>query len=565
MKHKIMFIIAIFLFNLSSSGYAQVIYSNSFESPQDTAGWEWQGYMEFRSDVPPDGGIRSIYISGGCVWPHFWIELGPFDYDGFYKIQCWGKDLGSGGGVTLDEEGAFSHGANIFINESEWTFYESTEALFCTAGKKIILAMGAGGIVSSAMLIDKVEVVKVQSNNSQWGLCSSGTTERLTDVVMLDSSTAIVVGSDGSILKTTDSGETWHHKELIFSMIMEWNSISFCDVNNGVIAGRNYIFTTTNGGEQWSPNYYSESNFLSCLCVNPDNIYAGDDSGYVYNSVDTGKTWTSERLTNQPIRSIFPLRGDFEVLELFALTQNSLFIRNAAQWGEWGSLGYFQGLGSEAFNGEYSEDGTAFIIGVGGDFIPLPIIIRLRPQDSHWFSVGPENVFLGGLRGLSVPSANVIYTCGINGLVLKSSNGGDDWSPSNTPTYQTLNSIYFFDNERGFAVGDSGIILYTESGGVIADIKEHPTVFPEKLILYQNYPNPFNPTTNFEFRVAESGFASLKVFDVIGNEVATIVNEELSAGRYKYQWDASGFASGIYFYTIKAGNFSNTKKLILLK
>jgi photosystem II stability/assembly factor-like uncharacterized protein len=581
MKHKKMFIIIIFLISLSSSVYAQVIYSNSFESTQDTVGWS--GYMEFRDDTPPDGGNQSVYISGGCIWPHAWIELGPFDYDGFYKVRCWGKNLGIGGSVSINDVEGFSPEVSVFINESEWTFYESIDTLFCPAGKRIVLSLGAGGIVWSAMLIDKVEVINVQSNNSQWRLCSSGTTEKLNDVVMLDPSTAIVVGSGGSILKTTDSGETWYHKDLISSMIVEWNSISFCDKNNGVIAGKNYIFTTTNGGEQWSPVYYSgEKNFISCLCLSLSNIYAGDDSGYVYNSVDTGKIWTSERITHQAIRSIYPLRGDFEILEIFALTRDSLFIKSeypSTPWTEWGPLDYFQGSDSEASKGEYSEDGTAFIVGVSSDIF-LPVIIRLRPQDSHWYSVGPENVSFGGLRDLSIPSANVIYASGVNGLVVKSSDSGDDWISLNTPTSQTLNSVYFFDNERGFAVGDSGVILYTRSGGISTSVREQSTILPNEFMLYQNYPNPFNPSTNFEFsvpwgrdlgengRIASAsggGFVSLKIFNVLGKEVATIVNEELSAGRYKFQWDASGFASGIYFYTIKAGNFSITKKLVLLK
>ena len=93
-----------------------------------------------------------------------------------------------------------------------------------------------------------------------------------------------------------------------------------------------------------------------------------------------------------------------------------------------------------------------------------------------------------------------------------------------------------------------------------------------KFELKQNYPNPFNPITNFEFRISDLpdgkagfGFVVLKVFDVLGNEVATLINEELPAGNHSYRWDAGKLASGVYIYQMKANNFLETKKLMLLK
>lgn len=83
--------------------------------------------------------------------------------------------------------------------------------------------------------------------------------------------------------------------------------------------------------------------------------------------------------------------------------------------------------------------------------------------------------------------------------------------------------------------------------------------------LSQNYPNPFNPTTNFEFRVAEYGFVSIKVYDVLGREVKILVNEERPAGSYKVIFDAGDLSSGVYFYKMQAGSFTDTKKFILLR
>ena len=81
----------------------------------------------------------------------------------------------------------------------------------------------------------------------------------------------------------------------------------------------------------------------------------------------------------------------------------------------------------------------------------------------------------------------------------------------------------------------------------------------------QNYPNPFNPVTNLEFGISDLGFVSLKVFDILGKEIATLVNEKLNPGNYKVEFDGSGLTSGVYFYRIEAGEFVDTKRMILVK
>ena len=84
-------------------------------------------------------------------------------------------------------------------------------------------------------------------------------------------------------------------------------------------------------------------------------------------------------------------------------------------------------------------------------------------------------------------------------------------------------------------------------------------------ILSQNYPNPFNPSTSINYQITEPGFITLKVFDVLGNGVETLVNEEKPAGKFEVEFDASYLSSGIYFYRLKAGSYSTTKKMLLLK
>ena len=91
---------------------------------------------------------------------------------------------------------------------------------------------------------------------------------------------------------------------------------------------------------------------------------------------------------------------------------------------------------------------------------------------------------------------------------------------------------------------------------------------PEEFKLFQNHPNPFNPSTNIRFQVSNSAFVSLKIFDALGNEVATLVSEEKQPGNYEVKFNSGtvpNLSSGIYFYTLRAGRYSETKKMILLR
>lgn len=102
--------------------------------------------------------------------------------------------------------------------------------------------------------------------------------------------------------------------------------------------------------------------------------------------------------------------------------------------------------------------------------------------------------------------------------------------------------------------------------GITVSVKEiTDKIVPEAFTLFQNYPNPFNPTTTISFTLPSRSFVSLKIFDLLGREVATIVAEEMSAGSYSKQWNATNVSSGIYYYRLHAGTYIETKKLVLLR
>ena len=107
----------------------------------------------------------------------------------------------------------------------------------------------------------------------------------------------------------------------------------------------------------------------------------------------------------------------------------------------------------------------------------------------------------------------------------------------------------------------NNVSIYYKTTGIKDDINSEPVSF----ILYQNYPNPFNSTTTIKYIIPNSGDVSLKVFDLLGNEVAILIDGYQESGSYEISFNADNLSSGIYFYQLKTGSFVETKKMLLLK
>ena len=187
------------------------------------------------------------------------------------------------------------------------------------------------------------------------------------------------------------------------------------------------------------------------------------------------------------------------------------------------------------------------------------------------------------LSGASVQSFAVIgtnlFAGTAGGSVFLSTNNGTSWAQVDSGlTSASINSLAVsLTGTAGtnlFAATDSGVYVRPLSE-MFTGVKNKQNNFPTSFSLQQNYPNPFNPTTMINYSVPKTSLVTIKVYDILGKEIATLVNEEKSAGNYSVQFSANGgyasgrnggnLSSGIYFYRMQSGNYSQTKKLVLLK
>lgn len=135
-------------------------YFNSFEKNSDTTGWYGIGTDNIVEDAPKTGGKHSLEVSGGCVIPHAYFQFAPLSEDNNFVLKCWGKNLSNGGSIHLRIEDYSEH-IGISVSEPEWTKYISEDTLHGTAGDTLILELFSGGIISSAMRVDQIEITKV--------------------------------------------------------------------------------------------------------------------------------------------------------------------------------------------------------------------------------------------------------------------------------------------------------------------------------------------------------------------------------------------------------------------
>lgn len=360
--------------------------------------------------------------------------------------------------------------------------------------------------------------------------------------------------SNGIVYRSADDGISWTTHVLpsataVNSLTVSTNGIIFAGTNEGVLS-------SSNGGENWSQIGLTALNVLTIANFTEQIILAGTETQGIYRTTDAGTTWL-------PVGS-----NTIRANDILIFSTDSAFAANLLG-GVYCSIDTGQtwtlaGL-SEAFVAHLVKSQSNILYAATWIGMTAPNgVFRSTDLGSSW-NIFWSNTSYSRAEGMIVNSAEHVYLS-TSSLGVFRSRGSDFWENVNSGL---PGGPQFF--MEGITINRNGVLfLGSYSNGVF---KSTPMVVSventsNRIIgfhLMQNFPNPFNPSTKINYSIPQDGLVILKVYDVLGNEITTLVNEEKPVGIYELNFDAKNLSSGVYLYRIQAGNFSETKKFILLK
>ncbi|MFZ1320674.1 MAG: T9SS type A sorting domain-containing protein [Ignavibacteria bacterium] len=382
---------------------------------------------------------------------------------------------------------------------------------------------------------DSGTIIRTDNGGNTWTIQNTGIYSNIEDIFFLNNMTgwalALEIFPDSTsfpgtiILSTTDGGNIWNR-----SMYPDTNNymktVYFQNANTGFLGGiPSSIQRTTNGGLTWNPTQI-DSNLIFLLPVNKIIFYDQntgyacggfrDIAGLVWSTTNGGLVWRGVEIAPEPFFDISMNSSNFAVISGGDLEFGSSLARTSNTGTNW----YYDTLG-------------VFGLATGVSF---------RTPYECWMTGSYSEKFL-----LSVDSG---YT----------------WNSFYTLDSSALFDVTFPDTTYGYACGIHGTI-YKYDRTSTSILNEYNISNYLSFNLYQNFPNPFNPKTkiSYEIQVTSYEFVNLRVYDVLGNEVVELVNENQSPGSYSVEFDGSNFSSGIYFYELKIGEYSEVRKMALIK
>jgi photosystem II stability/assembly factor-like uncharacterized protein len=387
------------------------------------------------------------------------------------------------------------------------------------------------------------------------------------DVHLFNASTGIVGGYYGDtygwMYRTTNGGNNWSAAYQTQNPLNQFEAISFASgtvglaVGGGIFGNGSFIVRTTNGGVNWTTqstgtNYYH----LDVQLIDANTGYISGYAGTIFKTTDGGLSWAAQISgTSRRLYGISFINVNTGTI----VGDTGTVIRTTNGGVNWSMQN--SGTNTSLFDVSFIDANNG--IAAGG----LGLILRTTNAGANW--VQQNSGVSVTLLGLSFISINTCTVVGASGTIVRTTNGGINWIPQSSGTSQTLRAVSFIDVNTGSAVGDNHIILRTTNGGVTF-INPVGNKIPSAFHLYQNYPNPFNTVTKIEFDIPsnekrETSNVKITIYDALGREVVTLVNEVLKPRSYEVEWNASNYPSGVYYCGIAAGEFKETMKMVLIK
>ena len=419
-------------------------------------------------------------------------------------------------------------------------------------------------------------------------------------MAVIDPMHLVVVGNSGTVMRSPDGGTTWQSQELMPGPDLLGVTAPFSGVlSRAFVAASSTGFSfESSSGTTWGINRYTSRALRAVHGAGTSlnahtSIMVGDFGTVVVSHVNQN---VGSRITVQ-LRSDLTLRGVFMVDRdtAYIVADSGYVFKSTNRGASWTSL--YSGARVRLNGICFADAMDGFAVGDSGR------IRRSTDFGQSW--IGATSVTAERLNAISFASPNVGIIVGQQGTILRTSNGGNSWLVRISPVGAELRSVAFVNPARGLAVGDSGRIIGTNDGGLTWQIQPSPVnvtlrgvtfmndsvavavgdrqtivrttsgvtsvaenameEVPSGYLLAPNYPNPFNPTTVISYQLPATSNVDLTVFDVLGREVRTLVNEEKPAGYYTVRFDGTGLASGAYFYRLRAGNFVQTRKLTMVR
>jgi len=366
-------------------------------------------------------------------------------------------------------------------------------------------------------------ILKTTNGGTNWVIQQTAITDHFEYVQFLNSHTGYAAARGGQIMKTTNSGNNWF---MSYNCGIWLISENFINYNTGYVVGRNgIILFTSNGGTNWSSQLSGTNNYLNeVLFVNQNTGFIIGDTGKVLKTTNAGINWTSRSsATNNNLLSIFFLNDNTG----YACGQFGAIMKTTS-----GGIGFIVPTLVYPPNNSTNNPLTPSLTWMSSS---PALYYKVQVSSLMDFSVIVDSATLTTTQR-TVPAGKL--------------------NPSTT---------YFWRVSATNSVGTGPWSEVWSFGTTTSGIKLISSEIPEKNFLYNNYPNPFNPSTNIKYQISRSSFVSLKVFDLLGREVETLVSEKQSPGTYEVKFENNHLQSGIYFYKMQVGEFSKVMKMVLVK
>lgn len=392
--------------------------------------------------------------------------------------------------------------------------------------------------------------------NAQWTPQTSGTTQLLYSVSAVDNNVVWACGAAGTVLRTTNGGTNWTSVGAAPVTGALYNIFGI-DASTALVTGsatNALVWKTTNGGATWNQVFIQPGGFINVIEIGAGGtgFMQGDPVGgrwSLWKTTDAGTNWDSTLM-------YLPQAG------AEAGWNNSLFVSGTNMWfGTNNSRIYSSANGGLTWTAQSTPETNTYAVwlnglnGVSGGTNG----IRTVNGGTNWTAVtlpGTGNV--NGIAG----AANTFWLTRSGTSIYISTDAGATWTTDFTGTGALSDIAMARTGNRLWAVGATGVIYRSEG---LVGINPISSNTPDRYSLSQNYPNPFNPTSKIAFDITKADFVSLKVYNSLGQEVSKLVNENLTPGTYEVTFDGAGLNSGIYFYTLTTGEFTQTKKMMLVK